>query len=61
MKRYKLLLKTLDALELGQYTGGLNASWCSDTICWLWRFRKITKEEKDALCNRVINLFDSRR
>lgn len=56
MRRYELLLMTLDALELGKYTGGLDASWCSDTICWLWQFRKISKEEKDALCDRVINL-----
>ena len=55
-KRYKLLLKILDKLERGLYTGGLDSYWCSETISWLWKWRKITEKEKNELCERVINL-----
>lgn len=58
MKRYKLLLETLDALERRKYTG-LDIHWCCDTITWLWRFRRITKEEKDLLCSRAISLLEN--
>ena len=54
-KRYALVLKTLDALERGMYTGSLDIHWCCDSITWLWKWKKITAEEKDALCERVIN------
>lgn len=55
-KRYALVLDTLDRLERGMYTGGLDVYWCGNSITWLWKFRKITAEEKDALCDRVIAL-----
>ena len=53
-KRYALVLDTLDRLERGMWTGGLDIHWCSDSIVWLWKWRKITAEEKDTLCERVI-------
>ena len=53
-KRHALVLKTLDALERGMYTGGLDIHWCGDSIGWLWKWKKITKEEMESLCNRVI-------
>lgn len=55
-KRYALVLDTLDRLERGQYTGSLDVYWCGDSIAWLWKWKKITAEEKDALCERVIAL-----
>ena len=55
--RYELLLETLDRLENNKYTA-LDTSWCSDTVCWLWKWRKISKEEMETLCNRVIVLFE---
>lgn len=58
MKRYKLLLKTLEALERGRYTA-LDVFWCGDTIDWLWRWRKISEEEMHSLCNRVIALCEA--
>ena len=54
--RHKLLLKTLDKLERGLYTGGLDSYWCSETISWLWKWRKISKEEMHILCDRVFEL-----
>lgn len=53
-KRYTLVLKTLDRLERGIYTGSMDIYWVGDSISWLWKWKKITAEEKDALCNRVI-------
>ena len=55
-KRHILLLNTLNNLERGLYTGGLDSYWCSETISWLWKWRKISEEEMQALCNRVIAL-----
>ena len=57
--RYERLLDTLDKLENYKYTGGLDVHWCSDTISWLWKWRKISEEEMETLCDRVIVLFES--
>ena len=53
--RHKTLLNALDALEQGRYCG-LNIQWCGDTTSWLWKWRKISKEEMEELCDRVITL-----
>ena len=53
-KRYALVLDTLDKLERGLYTGGLDIHWVGDSIGWLWKWKKITTDEKDVLCDRVI-------
>lgn len=55
--RYKLLIKTLDRLERGLWTA-VDIHWCSDTITWLWKWRKITEEEMNVLCNRVIAILN---
>ena len=55
-KRYALVLDILDALESGRYTGNLDIYWCGNSISWLWKWKKITAEEKDILCERVIAL-----
>jgi len=54
-KRYALVLDTLDCLETSKYTG-LDLYWCICSIDWLWKWKKITKAEFDALCVRVMNL-----
>lgn len=58
MKRHELLLDTLHRLETGRYTG-LDIYWCGSTIDWLWKFRKITEDEKNSLCDRVIAICES--
>jgi hypothetical protein len=55
-KRHKLLLKTLDNLERGLYTGSLDSYWCSETVGCLWKWRKITEQELHELCDRIIAL-----
>lgn len=59
-KRYALVLKTLDRLERGMYTSGLDIHWVSDSISWLWKWKKITKEEMESLCDRVIVYLEGR-
>lgn len=54
-RRYALVLDTLDCLETNKYTG-LDLFWCLCSIDWLWKWKKITKAEFDALCERVMIL-----
>ena len=32
--------------------------WISNRITWCWKWRKITKEQMDELCDRVINILE---
>lgn len=53
--RYSLLMETIERYENFQYVDrALSISWCCDSISWLWKWRKITAEEKDSLCDRMI-------
>ena len=58
VSRYERLLDTIDRLENNKYTGGLDSGWCADTIVWLWKWRKITREEMESLCDRVTALME---
>lgn len=51
--RYDLLIKTIERYERFQYVD-LDIEWCCNTITWLWKWRKISAEEKDSLCDRMI-------
>lgn len=59
LHKHKLLLDTLGKLEQGKYTG-LDAHWCCKTIDWLWKWRKITEDELNSLCYRVIALMSGK-
>ena len=53
--RYSLLIDVIERYENFQYVDrALSISWCCDSISWLWKWRKITAEEKDSLCDRMI-------
>ena len=32
--------------------------WISNRITWCWKWRKITKEQMEELCDRVINILE---
>ena len=32
--------------------------WISDRICWCWKWKKITKEQMEELCGRVIKVLE---
>lgn len=55
-KRYELLVETIDKLERGVWTGSLDVHWCCDSITWLWKWKKITEDQKNSLCDRMIEL-----
>ena len=58
-KRYNLLIQTIERLEHGKYTA-LDEGWCCDSIAWLWKWRKITEEEMESLCSRMISIMECR-
>lgn len=57
MYRYKLLVRTLNELEKGMYTD-VDIHWCCDTIGWLWKWKKITREEMNVLCERATAILE---
>jgi len=34
--------------------------WISDRICWCWKFKHITKEQMESLCDRVCNILENK-
>lgn len=53
--RYNLLMETIERYEsFKPVDRTLSISWCCDSINWLWKWRKITAEEKNSLCDRMI-------
>lgn len=55
--RYYRMIKAIDKHERGLWAD-MSLSECSDTIAWLWKWRKISEEEMHSLCDRMIALFE---
>lgn len=55
--RYKLLIDSIEKYEAGKPCN-ISFHWCSNTITWLWKWRKITEDEMKSLCNRMINVME---
>ena len=53
--RHKLLIKTLDRLECGIYTG-LDMYWCINTFDLLRKFKKIDAAEIDRITNQILRI-----
>ena len=53
--RHKLLIKTLDRLECGIYTG-LDMYLCINTFDWLRKFKKIDAAEVDRITNQILRI-----
>ena len=51
---------SLDRLEMGKYSD-LPISKISDTICWLWKYRYISKEDMERLCQKAIDVMQVQR
>ena len=57
--RYNLLIDTIERYENFKYVPNtLSISWCCDSIDWLWKWRKITKQEMESLCDRMILIIE---
>ena len=53
--RYHLLIDTIEKYENFKYVpSNLGFSWCCDTITWLWKWKKISEEEMESLCDRMV-------
>lgn len=53
--RYHLLIDTIEKYENSKYVpSNLGFSWCCDTITWLWKWGKISEEEMESLCDRMV-------
>ena len=61
MANYKIkeLHDALDRLEAGK-PSIYSIEWCTNRIDWLWRFRHISEEEKDELCEQAIRILERR-
>ena len=53
--RHELLIKTLDRLECGIYTG-LDMYWCINAFDWLRKFKKIDVAEVDRITNQILRI-----
>ena len=56
-KEYQKIKSRIDAIKIGSVRFMEDAGWCSDRIVWAYRFKKITEQQKDELCDRMIELF----
>lgn len=54
---YREIDAALDRLENFKYATH-DIDWCCDRIAWCWKFRHISNEQKDELCDRAIHVLD---
>lgn len=54
------LRETLDRMESGKYTG-IKISKVTDQIAWLWKWRKISREEMKELTEQAIRILETLR
>lgn len=59
-RKVERVRQSLDAIERGRYHD-LSIDSCVDTIDWLWRFRYISKECKNSLCDKAIEAMEASR
>lgn len=55
---YKEINEALTRLEKGYYTTR-SLDWCISHIDWAWKWRKITEQQKNELCDRVCNYLEA--
>ena len=48
----------LDRMTAGKYSP-YNISYLTDKISWMWKWRKITEEEKNSMVEQAINIIQS--
>ena len=57
-KFYDEIDKALQSYENYKPYHTRNIEWISNRICWCWKWRKITKEQMEELCDRVIKVLE---
>ena len=57
-KFYSEIDKALQSYENCKPYHTRNIEWISNRISWCWKWRKITKEQMEELCDRVIKVLE---
>ena len=57
-KYYSEIDKALQSYENYKPYHTHNIEWISNRISWCWKWRKITKEQMEELCDRVIKILE---
>lgn len=55
-KFYSQIDKALLSYEENRPYHALNLDWICNRISWCWKWKKISAEEKDNLCERTIEI-----
>ena len=57
-KFYSEIDKALQSYENYKPYHTRNIEWISSRISWCWKWRKITKEQMEELCDRTIKILE---
>ena len=57
-KFYDEIDKALQSYEDYKPYHTRNIEWISNRISWCWKWRKITREQMEELCDRVIKVLE---
>lgn len=57
-KFYSEIDKALQSYENYKPYHTCNIEWISNRISWCWKWRKITREQMEELCDRVIKVLE---
>ena len=57
-KFYDEIDKALQSYEGYKSYHTRNIEWISNRISWCWKWRKITREQMEELCDRVIKVLE---
>lgn len=57
-KFYSEIDKALQSYENYKPYHTRNIGWISNRISWCWKWRKITREQMEELCDRVIKVLE---
>lgn len=57
-KFYSEIDKALQSYENYKPYHTHNIEWISNRISWCWKWRKITKEQMEELCDRTIKVLE---
>ena len=57
-KFYIQIDKALQSYENNKPYYPYKIEWITDRIAWCWKCRKITKEQMEELCERMMKIFE---
>lgn len=60
MNKVQRLEDTLSRIEGGR-PSSLDLAWCADTVSWLWKWRKISREKMENFADRITKQFEMER